>query len=39
MDRMEGEGHRVMAAAIRDLDPADFDADGDLLGYVDRPRS
>ncbi len=32
--RMEGEGHRVMAAAIRDLDPASFDAEGDLLGYV-----
>ena len=31
---MEGEGHRVMAAAVRDLDPATFDADGDLLGYV-----
>src|SRR5690242_13232094 len=34
MERMEGEGHRVMAAAVRDLDPDDFDADGDLLGYV-----
>jgi P-type Ca2+ transporter type 2C len=32
--RMEGEGYRVMAAAIRDLDPASFDADGDLLSYV-----
>ena len=32
--RMEGEGHRVMAAAFRDLDPATFDAEGDLLGYV-----
>ena len=32
--RMEGEGQRVMAAAFRDLDPATFDADGDLLGYV-----
>ena len=32
--RMEGEGQRVMAAASRDLDPATFDADGDLLGYV-----
>jgi len=32
--RMEGEGHRVMAAAFRDLDPATFDADGDLLGHV-----
>jgi Ca2+-transporting ATPase len=34
MERMEGEGHRVMAAAIRDLDPDDFDPGGDLLGYV-----
>ena len=32
--RMEGEGHRVMAAAFRDLDAAGFDAGGDLLGYV-----
>ncbi len=34
MERMEGAGQRVMAAAVRDLDPADFNADGDLLGYV-----
>jgi Ca2+-transporting ATPase len=34
MERMEGEGRRVMAAAIRDLDPDDFDPGGDLLGYV-----
>ncbi|MGW5676525.1 cation-translocating P-type ATPase [Streptomyces sp. NPDC003860] len=34
MERMGGEGHRVMAAATRDLDPGDFDADRDLLGYV-----
>jgi P-type Ca2+ transporter type 2C len=34
MERMEGEGRRVMAAATRDLDPDDFDPDGDLLGYV-----
>ncbi len=34
LERMEGEGRRVMAAAVRDLDPADFDASGDLLGYV-----
>ena len=32
--RMEGKGLRVMAAAYRDLDPADFDADGDLLAHV-----
>jgi Ca2+-transporting ATPase len=31
---MEGAGQRVMAAATRDLDPAGFDPDGDLLGYV-----
>jgi P-type Ca2+ transporter type 2C len=34
MERMEGEGRRVMAAATRDLDPAAFDADRDLLSYV-----
>jgi Ca2+-transporting ATPase len=34
MERMEGEGHRVMASAVRDLDPDDFDPQGDLLGYV-----
>jgi Ca2+-transporting ATPase len=34
MERMEGEGRRVMAAATRDLDPDGFDAEGDLLGYV-----
>ena len=34
MLRMEGEGHRVMAAAFRDLDPADFDPAGDLLGHI-----
>ena len=32
--RMEGQGQRVMAAAFRDLDPASFDTDGDLLSYV-----
>jgi P-type Ca2+ transporter type 2C len=34
MERMEGEGRRVMAAATRDLDPVGFDPAGDLLGYV-----
>ena len=34
MERMEGEGRRVMAAATRDLDPADFDPEGDLLALV-----
>jgi P-type Ca2+ transporter type 2C len=33
--RMEEDGLRVMAGAFRDLDPASFDAGGDLLGYVD----
>ena len=32
--RMEGEGLRVMAAATKDLDPQDFDPEGDLLGYL-----
>jgi len=34
MERMEGEGMRVMAAATRDLDPVGFDPAGDLLGYI-----
>jgi P-type Ca2+ transporter type 2C len=34
LERMEGRGQRVMAAATRDLDPAGFDPDADLLGYV-----
>ena len=32
--RMGGLGLRVMASAQRDLDPTDFKADGDLLGYM-----
>ncbi len=32
--RMGAAGLRVMAAAVRDLDPASFHPDGDLLGYV-----
>ena len=36
MERMEGEGRRVMAAAMRDLDRAAFDPDGDLLGSPRR---
>ncbi|MGH2882198.1 MAG: cation-translocating P-type ATPase, partial [Solirubrobacteraceae bacterium] len=35
MQRMGQAGLRVMAAAYRDLDPGSFDADGDLLGYVE----
>ncbi|GAA2019724.1 cation-transporting P-type ATPase [Catenulispora yoronensis] len=34
IDRMGREGWRVMAAASRDLDPAAFDPDGDLLALV-----
>jgi P-type Ca2+ transporter type 2C len=32
--RMGEAGLRVMAGAFRDLNPAHFDPDGDLLGYV-----
>ena len=35
VQRMGEAGLRVMAAAYRDLDPDSFDADGDLLGYVE----
>jgi P-type Ca2+ transporter type 2C len=34
VERMERQGQRVMAAAMRDLDPAEFVGDGDLLRYV-----
>ena len=34
MERMERAGFRVMAAGVRDLDPAEFDPHGDLAGYV-----
>ena len=34
MDRLGGEGLRIMVAATRDIDPADFDPDGDLLSLV-----
>ncbi|MFJ4849820.1 cation-translocating P-type ATPase [Streptomyces sp. NPDC088733] len=34
IERMGSEGRRVMAAATRDLDPAAFDPDGDLLALV-----
>ncbi|WP_327266024.1 HAD-IC family P-type ATPase [Streptomyces sp. NBC_01232] len=37
-ERMGSEGRRVMAAATRDLDPDEFDPDGDLLGYVTELR-
>ena len=34
MIRMENDGQRVMAAAMKDLDPAAFDPAGDLLAHV-----
>ncbi len=34
VERMEGEGLRVMAGAFRDLDAASFDPEGDLLTHV-----
>jgi Ca2+-transporting ATPase len=34
VERMGGRGQRVMAAAMRDIDPAVFHPDGDLLAYV-----
>ncbi|HTY73493.1 MAG TPA: cation-transporting P-type ATPase [Actinomycetes bacterium] len=34
MQRLGGKGLRVMAAATRDIDPKDFDPDGDLLSMV-----
>ncbi len=37
-ERMGGEGRRVMAAAMRDLAPEDFDPDGDLLAYATELR-
>src|SRR3954447_6732912 len=36
LQRMEGDGRRVMAAAIRDIDAAEFDPSADLLGYVEQ---
>ncbi len=35
VQRMEEDGLRVMAGGFRDLDPASFDAAGDLLDYVE----
>jgi Ca2+-transporting ATPase len=34
IERMADDGRRVIAAARRDIDPADFDPDGDLLAHV-----
>ncbi len=51
MDRLGGQGLRIMVAATRDIDPAGFDPDGDLLslitglqmtamvGMIDPPRA
>lgn len=51
MERLGGEGLRIMAAATKDLNPSDFDANGDLLaliqgiqltalvGMIDPPRA
>ena len=51
MERLGGKGLRVMVAATRDIDPAQFDPDGDLLslmtdlqmtamvGMIDPPQS
>ncbi|MGY1618445.1 cation-translocating P-type ATPase [Geodermatophilus sp. SYSU D00691] len=34
VERMERAGRRVMAGAVRDLDPSGFDPGGDLLAHV-----
>ncbi len=51
MERLGGQGLRIMVAATRDIDPAGFDPDGDLLslmtdlqmtamvGMIDPPRA
>ena len=51
MERLGGKGLRIMVAATRDIDPADFNPDGDLLslitnlqmtamvGMIDPPRA
>ncbi len=33
-DRLGGKGLRIMAAAVKDIDPKDFDPEGDLLSLV-----
>ena len=37
MERLGGKGLRIMVAATRDIDPADFDPDGDLLSLMHGP--
>ena len=39
MERLGGQGLRIMVAATRDIDPADFDPDGDLLSLVAGPAA
>jgi P-type Ca2+ transporter type 2C len=34
MERLGGQGLRIMVAATKDIDPGDFDPDGDLLSLV-----
>ncbi len=34
MKRLGGQGLRIMAAAVKDLEPGDFDPNGDLLSMV-----
>ena len=34
MERLGGKGLRIMVAATRDIEPADFDPEGDLLSLV-----
>ena len=34
MERLGGKGLRIMVAAMRDIEPADFDPNGDLLSLV-----
>ncbi|HEY7104439.1 MAG TPA: HAD-IC family P-type ATPase [Mycobacteriales bacterium] len=34
IEELGGKGQRVMAAAVRDIDPAGFDPKGDLLAHV-----
>ena len=34
MDRLGGKGLRIMAAAMKDIDPTGFDPEGDLLSLV-----
>ena len=37
MERLGGKGLRVMVAATRDIDPAQFDPEGDLLSLMTGP--